>query len=168
MNHRIFEGPAAKDRLQIGSWDVMAFLWRVSLNIGGIREMLALAACIRWKDRTCVCKTVVGLWLNASKLEYVLWTRWRTNRGTLCLLRHKMICRRVIVRRRAAVDYVARTTSSSITQNVGICRCKATICWIMPERHKVRIFARTLRFLLWTHVDERDVLRHKVLLGNCK
>ena len=155
-------------RLHISSWDVMAFLWRVSLNIGGIREMLALAACIRWKDRTCVCKTVVGLWLNASKLEYVLWTCRRTNRSTLCLLRHKEIFRRVIVSSRVALcyDLLAWTTSSSIAQNVGICTwCESTICWITTQRHKVRIFARTQRFLLWTHVDERHSLRHQVLLN---
>ena len=37
----------SEGRLQIRSWDVMAFVWRVSLNIGGIREVLTFRYCAR-------------------------------------------------------------------------------------------------------------------------
>ena len=47
---RIFEHKwdrPSEGRLQIRSWDVMAFVWRVSLNIGGIREVLTFRYCAR-------------------------------------------------------------------------------------------------------------------------
>ena len=37
----------SEGRLQITSWDVMTFVWRVSLNIGGIREAFTFAYCAR-------------------------------------------------------------------------------------------------------------------------
>ena len=41
----------SEGRLQIWSWDVMASVWRVSLNIGGIRQAFTFGYCARMIGR---------------------------------------------------------------------------------------------------------------------
>ena len=60
---------------------------------------------VHWCKTVLTAKCTVNCWFRARTQRFVLWTRWWTNRGTLCLLRHKEICRWVIVSSRAALCY---------------------------------------------------------------
>ena len=60
----------SEGRLQIRSWDVMAFVWRVSLSIGGIRESFTFGYCARRITRG----TTIGIEMHLVDWSCYLWT----------------------------------------------------------------------------------------------
>ena len=59
----------SEGRLQIRSWDVMASVWRVSLNIGAIRETFTFASCatrieIKQLVYIYICTLLIGRWVS--------------------------------------------------------------------------------------------------------